>query len=155
MPTGFRLLSVFCTFAGRAARHFSDIHSDKLRPALSAAVWNAAQWSLGWLMFFRSVVMACLLKEASLNARPGCVLNYDCFASATTVRHSPILRPTARNIRLSIFASFSSFPVSQGLIMLIVAGVLIIVICLCGWCFVRLSELYTLSTSNRRVLHTI
>ena len=98
---------------------------------MSAAVWNAAQWSLGWLMFFRSVVMACLSKEASLNARPGCVSTYDCFASATTVRHSPILRPTARNIRLSIFASFSSFPVSQGLIMLIVAGVLIIVICLC------------------------
>jgi hypothetical protein len=53
--------------------------------------------------------------------------HYAAFASATTVRHSPRLKPTARNIRLSIFASFSSFPVSQGLIMLIVAGVLIIV----------------------------
>ena len=54
--------------------------------------------------------------------------HYAAFASATTVRHSPRLKPTARNIRLSIFASFSSFPVSQGLIMLIVAGVLIIVL---------------------------
>jgi uncharacterized membrane protein YwaF len=54
--------------------------------------------------------------------------HYAAFASATSVLHSPRLKPTARNIRLSIFASFSSFPVSQGLIMLIVAGVLIIVL---------------------------